>query len=52
MCDENKLPAAFLARMEKLLGSEYEAFLRSYGEERRYGLRRNPLKAAEEEFMV
>lgn len=51
MCDENKLPAAFLARMEKLLGSEYEAFLRSYGEERRYGLRRNPLKAAEEEFI-
>lgn len=51
MCDESKLPAAFLTRMEKLLGSEYEAFLRSYGEERRYGLRRNPLKAAEEEFI-
>lgn len=51
MCDESKLPAAFLTRMEKLLGSECEAFLRSYGEERRYGLRRNPLKAAEEEFI-
>ena len=51
MCDENMLPAAFLTRMEKLLGSEYEAFLSSYGEERRYGLRRNPLKAAEEEFI-
>lgn len=51
MCDDNKLPAAFLKRMESLLGSEYEAFLRSYGEERRYGLRRNPLKAAEEEFI-
>lgn len=51
MCDESKLPAAFLARMKRLLGSEYEAFLRSYEEERRYGLRRNPLKAAEEEFI-
>lgn len=51
MCAENKLPETFLARMEKLLGSEYEAFLRSYGEERRYGLRRNSLKAAEEEFI-
>ena len=51
MCDERKLPAAFLTRMEKLLGSEYEAFLKSYGEERRYGLRRNPLKITEEEFI-
>lgn len=51
MCDSNKLPAAFLNRMERLLGSEYEAFLKSYGEERRYGLRRNPLKIAEEEFI-
>lgn len=51
MCNENKLPAAFLARMERLLGSEYEAFLRSYGEERRYGLRRNPLKITEEDFI-
>lgn len=51
MCNENKLPAAFLARMERLLGSEYEAFLRSYGEERRYGLRRNPLKITDEDFI-
>lgn len=51
MGDEIKLPAAFLARMEKLLGSEYEAFIRSYGEGRRYGLRRNPLKITEEEFI-
>lgn len=50
MNDESRLPAAFLVRMERLLGSEYEAFLNSYGEERRYGLRRNPLKIAEEEF--
>lgn len=51
MCDESKLPAAFLARMKKLLGSEYEAFLKSYEEERRYGLRCNPLKVSEEEFI-
>ncbi len=51
MGDENRLPAAFLARMEKLLGSEYEAFLRSYGEERSYGLRQNPLKSTKEEFI-
>lgn len=51
MCDNNKLPAAFLVRMEKILGSEYEAFLKSYEEERRYGLRRNPLKIAEEAFI-
>lgn len=50
MDDKNRLPTAFLARMERLLGSEYENFLKSYGEERRYGLRRNPLKIAEEEF--
>ncbi len=51
MCDTNRLPAAFLARMERLLGSEYEAFLKSYGEKRRYGLRHNPLKSTEEEFI-
>ena len=50
-CDDSKLPEAFLIRMKMLLGSEYEAFVRSYEEERRYGLRRNPLKAAEEEFL-
>lgn len=51
MCNERSLPTVFLARMEKLLGSEYEAFLNSYGEERRYGLRRNPLKITEEDFL-
>lgn len=51
MCDESNLPAAFLARMERLLGSEYDTFLRSYGEERRYGLRWNPLKITEEDFI-
>ncbi len=41
------LPAAFLARMQTLLGDEYEAFLRSYEQPRTQGLRLNPLKAGE-----
>ena len=45
MQENLKLPEAFLARMESELGSEYEAFLKSYAEERAYGLRANPLKA-------
>ena len=44
------LPAAFLDRMERLLGIEYGEFLRSYEQERHYGLRYNPLKASAEEF--
>ena len=44
------LPAAFLDRMERLLGTEYGEFLRSYEQERHYGLRYNPLKASAEEF--
>lgn len=51
MCNERSLPTAFLAKMERLLGGEYEAFLNSYGEQRRYGLRRNPLKITEEDFL-
>lgn len=44
------LPAAFLDRMERLLGKEYGEFLGSYEQERHYGLRYNPLKASAEEF--
>lgn len=51
MCDESKLPAAFLAKMKVLLDSEYEDFMRSFGEARSFGLRRNPLKNAEQEFI-
>ena len=40
---EHHLPAAFLERMKRLLGAEYDAFLASYQEEPRRGLRRNPL---------
>lgn len=38
------LPEAFLARMERLLGPEFPAFLQSYDRPRNVGLRLNPLK--------
>ena len=48
-----KLPAAFLGRMREQLADteEYEAFLESYGKERIYGLRYNPLKTDKERFL-
>lgn len=45
------LPEAFAARMQRLLGSEYEPFAASFERERQYGLRRNLLKGSEEEFV-
>ncbi|WP_438448624.1 RsmB/NOP family class I SAM-dependent RNA methyltransferase [Gorillibacterium sp. sgz5001074] len=46
-----KLPAAFVEKMRGLLGeAEFEAFADSYGEERHYGLRSNPLKLSPEEL--
>lgn len=50
MSETTNLPAAFLTRMEKLLGAEYEEFIKSYEQERYYGLRYNPLKATDAEF--
>lgn len=44
------LPQEFLARMEALLGDDYPAFLQSYEEPRRYGLRVNTLKISVDEF--
>ena len=44
------LPAAFTARMEKLLGEEYKSFLDSYEETRKYALRVNTLKISADEF--
>ena len=38
------LPELFLARMQRLLGTEYEAFLAAYDHPRNVGLRLNPLK--------
>ncbi len=44
------LPQEFLNRMEKMLGEDYPLFLASYEREAYKGLRRNPLKAEQEEF--
>lgn len=38
------LPEAFLARMKKQLGAEYDAFVASYDVDTSYGLRLNLLK--------
>lgn len=52
MNDNNTvLPKDFAARMQRLLGKEYETFAASYKAERQYGLRRNPLKGSEEKFV-
>lgn len=45
-----KLPQKFLNRMKELLQDEYEDFLKSYDEERYYGLRVNTLKISVEDF--
>lgn len=44
------LPNEFLERMEKMLGSEYRAFLESYENNEYRALRFNPLKGEKEEF--
>ena len=38
------LPEAFLARMQQMLGDEYEAFLESFEKEKYQALRLNALK--------
>ncbi|MDO4322782.1 MAG: RsmB/NOP family class I SAM-dependent RNA methyltransferase [Lachnospiraceae bacterium] len=45
------LPQKFLERMEKVLGDEYDDFLQTYHEPRRFGLRVNTLKISVEEFV-
>ena len=44
------LPPLFLDTMQDILGGEYPAFLDSYQERRRYGLRVNTAKISPEEF--
>ena len=44
------LPIEFENRMKEMLGEEYDDFIRSYEDERAYGLRFNPLKISREEF--
>lgn len=45
-----ELPAEFLAQMQELLGTEYDAYLESFQAVREYGLRVNTLKLTPEEF--
>ncbi len=45
-----ELPREFLTRMKRMLGAEYEAFLRTYEKPRQFGLRVNTLKISVEEF--
>lgn len=45
------LPTAYLDRMQKLLGEEYQSYMKTLDEERFYGLRINTLKITPEEFM-
>lgn len=44
------LPQEFLQRMKIMLGEEYDEFLRTYEEPRRFGLRVNTLKISVEDF--
>ena len=46
-----QLPDKFVEMMKGLLGDEYDAFLKSYEEDRALGLRINPLKADPGEFV-
>ncbi len=47
---ETPAPDAFLAKMERLLGDEYDAFVASYDQPARIGLRVNPLKDSAIDF--
>ena len=46
-----EFPREFLARMERMLGGEYEDFLQTYKESRKFGLRVNTRKISVEEFV-
>lgn len=45
-----ELPQEFLERMQSMLGEEYDDFMKTYEEPRRFGLRVNTLKVSAEEF--
>lgn len=48
--EKEMFPQEFTDRMKKMLGHEYDDFMKSYERERYYGLRFNPLKGNEEAF--
>ena len=45
-----QLPSDFIKCMEDMLGDEFDDFIRTYDEERAYGIRFNPLKITREMF--
>lgn len=45
-----ELPEKFLSRMQWMLGDEYGAFLKTYEEPRKFGLRVNTMKISVDEF--
>lgn len=47
-----ELPAEFLEKMQLILGSEYELFLKSYDEKRKSALRINTLKGGREKLFA
>ena len=51
MAGINQLPEAFLDGMKELLGEEYEAYIESFGEEWKPGLRVNTLKLSPSELV-
>ncbi|QQE75456.1 RsmB/NOP family class I SAM-dependent RNA methyltransferase [Brevibacillus composti] len=48
----NPLPTAFTTRMQALLADEFPSFLASYDEPYAHGLRVNPLKLGESQFLA
>ena len=44
------LPEQFIQRMQKQLGDEWEDYLQTFGQNRYYGLRVNPLKVSPQQF--
>ncbi|GGH78448.1 NOL1/NOP2/sun family putative RNA methylase [Pullulanibacillus pueri] len=46
-----ELPIDFQVKMQELLKDEYEAFIKSYEESKKQGLRVNPLKGSVDEFL-
>lgn len=45
-----ELPEAFERRMKEMLGEDFDSYLGSYQQQRKYGLRINPLKLTTEEW--
>ena len=46
-----QLPVEFCEEMKRILGDEYDGYLQSMGESRRFGLRVNTAKISVEEFL-